>query len=147
MSVYKRVREDMTIAYQPLRKDRLVSIAWCLGEQKTRDEFIPYLIDNIGWEDGLNKLLAPFQYENSDSDEDDEDDDEVYLTIAKDLRDFIPCIGGVEYAPILLPLLEHLSMIYGDPFVRDTAVDSLCLIACKMNRIHLRNFFVPLLKV
>ncbi|WZZ45601.1 hypothetical protein YC2023_041860 [Brassica napus] len=100
---------------------RLSTIARALGEERTRKELIPFLS------------------ENSD------DDDEVLLAMAEELGVFIPFVGGIEHAHVILPPLESLCTVE-ETSVREKAVDSLCKIGSQMKESDLVNSFVPLLK-
>nr|VDD36825.1 unnamed protein product [Brassica oleracea] len=101
---------------------RLSTIARALGEERTRKELIHFLS------------------ENSD------DDDEVLLAMAGELVVFIPFVGGVEHAHVLLPPLESLCTVE-ETCVREKVVDSLCKIGSEMRESDLVDSFVPLVKV
>lgn len=111
---------DMQLRLNSIR--RLSTIARALGEERTRNELIPFLS------------------ENSD------DEDEVLLAMAEELGAFVPYVGGVEHAHVLLQLLETLCTVE-EACVRDKAVESLCRIGTQMNENDLINWFVPLVKV
>ncbi|CAH8358477.1 unnamed protein product [Eruca vesicaria subsp. sativa] len=111
--------DDIQLRLNSIR--RLSTIARALGEERTRKELIPFLS------------------ENSD------DDDEVLLAMAGELGVFIPFVGGVEHAHVLLPPLESLCTVE-ETCVREKAVDSLCKIGSQMRESDLVDFFVPLLK-
>lgn len=100
---------------------RLSTIARALGEERTRKELIHFLS------------------ENSD------DDDEVLLAMAGELVVFIPFVGGVEHAHVLLPPLESLCTVE-ETCVREKVVDSLCKIGSEMRESDLVDSFVPLVK-
>ncbi|KAL8091480.1 hypothetical protein AgCh_033913 [Apium graveolens] len=72
-------------------------------------------------------------------------EDQVLLAIAKELGVFIPYIGGVEHAHILLTPLETLCTIE-ETCVRDKAVESLCRIGSQMKESDLNEWFIPLVK-
>ncbi|CAL9248666.1 unnamed protein product [Arabidopsis halleri] len=95
---------------------RLSTIARALGEERTRKELIPFL-----------------------------DDDEVLLAMAEELGVFIPYVGGVEYAHVLLPPLETLSSVE-ETCVREKAVESLCRVGSQMKESDLVDHFIPLVK-
>ena len=101
---------------------RLSTIAKALGEERTRKELIPFL------------------NENSD------DDDEVLLAMAEELGSFIPHVGGVDYAYVLLPPLETLCTVE-ETVVRDKAVESLCKIGQQMTPKDIVEYMVPLVQV
>ncbi|KAF3515131.1 hypothetical protein F2Q69_00007997 [Brassica cretica] len=111
--------DDIQLRLNSIR--RLSTIARALGEERTRKELIPFLS------------------ENSD------DDDEVLLAMAEELGVFIPFVGGIEHAHVILPPLESLCTVE-ETSVREKAVDSLCKIGSQMKESDLVNSFVPLLK-
>ncbi|GLT34479.1 hypothetical protein SLA2020_089890 [Shorea laevis] len=100
---------------------KLSTIACALGEERTRKELIPFLSEN------------------------NDDDDEVLLAMAEELGVFIPCVGGVEHAHVLLPPLETLCTVE-ETCVRDKAVESLCRIGSQMREGDLVDSFIPLVK-
>uniref|UniRef100_A0A0D3CD66 Phosphatase PP2A regulatory subunit A/Splicing factor 3B subunit 1-like HEAT repeat domain-containing protein n=1 Tax=Brassica oleracea var. oleracea TaxID=109376 RepID=A0A0D3CD66_BRAOL len=100
---------------------RLSTISRALGEERTRKELIPFLSENSG------------------------DNDEVLLAMAEELGVFIPYVGGVEHAHVLLPPLESLCTVE-ETSVREKAVDSLCKIGFQMRESDLVDSFVPLVK-
>ncbi|KAG2265586.1 hypothetical protein Bca52824_072665 [Brassica carinata] len=101
---------------------RLSTIARALGEELTRKELIHFLSENS-----------------------DDDDDEVLLAMAGELVVFIPFVGGVEHAHVLLPPLESLCTVE-ETCVREKVVDSLCKIGSEMRESDLVDSFVPLVK-
>lgn len=112
--------EDIQLRLNSIRK--LSTIARALGEERTRKELIPFLSEN------------------------NDDDDEVLIAMAEELGVFIPYVGGVEHANVLLPPLETLCTVE-ETCVRDKAVDSLCRIGAQMREQDLVEYFVPLVKV
>ncbi|ONK68621.1 uncharacterized protein A4U43_C05F14050, partial [Asparagus officinalis] len=100
---------------------RLPTISRALGEERTRKELIPFLSEN------------------------NDDDDEVLLAMAEQLGVFIPYVGGVEHAHVLLQPLETLCSVE-ETCVRDKAVESLCQIGGQMKASHIVDCFIPLLK-
>ncbi|KAL0678650.1 hypothetical protein Bca4012_006631 [Brassica carinata] len=100
---------------------RLSTIARALGEERTRKELIPFLS------------------ENSD------DDDEVLLAMAEELGVFIPFVGGIEHAHVIIPPLESLCTVE-ETSVREKVVDSLCKICSQMKESDHVDSFVPLVK-
>ncbi|KAK6127711.1 hypothetical protein DH2020_038551 [Rehmannia glutinosa] len=100
---------------------RLSTIARALGEERTRKELIPFLSEN------------------------NDDDDEVLLAMAEELGNFIPYVGGVEHANVLLAPLEGLCSVE-ETCVREKAVDSLCRIGSQMRELDLVESFIPLVK-
>lgn len=101
---------------------RLSSIARELGEERTRKELIPFLCEH------------------------NDDEDEVLLALSEELGGFIPYVGGVEHAHVLLPLLGTLCTV-DETCVRDKAVESLCRIGSQMRERDLIDWFVSLVKV
>lgn len=112
--------EDIQLRLNSIR--RLSTIARALGEERTRKELIPFLSEN------------------------NDDDDEVLLAMAEELGVFIPYVGGVEHANVLLPPLETLCTVE-ETCVRDKAVESLCRIGSQMREKDLVECFIPMVKV
>ena len=112
--------DDIQLRLNSIR--RLSTIARALGEERTRKELIPFLSEN------------------------NDDDDEVLLAMAEELGVFIPYVGGVEHAHVLLPPLETLCSVE-ETCVREKAVESLCRIGTQMRESDLVDWFVPLVKV
>ncbi|KAK7269744.1 hypothetical protein RIF29_22479 [Crotalaria pallida] len=111
--------DDIQLRLNSIR--RLSTIARALGEERTRKELIPFLSEN------------------------NDDDDEVLLAMAEELGVFIPYVGGVEHASVLLPPLETLCTVE-ETCVRDKAVESLCRIGSQMRESDLVEYFIPLVK-
>ncbi|MBA0736650.1 hypothetical protein Gogos_010178, partial [Gossypium gossypioides] len=111
--------EDIQLRLNSIR--RLSTIARALGEERTRKELIPFLSEN------------------------NDDDDEVLLAMAEELGVFIPYVGGVQYANVLLPPLETLCTVE-ETCVREKAVESLCRIGAQMMEQDLVESFIPLVK-
>lgn len=112
--------DDIQLRLNSIR--RLSTIARALGEERTRKELIPFLSEN------------------------NDDDDEVLLAMAEELGVFIPYVGGVEHAHVLLPPLETLCTVE-ETCVRDKAVESLCRIGSQMRESDLVDWYIPLVKV
>lgn len=112
--------DDIQLRLNSIR--RLSTIARALGEERTRKELIPFLGEN------------------------NDDDDEVLLAMAEELGVFIPYVGGVEHAHVLLPPLETLCTVE-ETCVRDKAVESLCRIGSQMREGDLVDWYIPLVKV
>lgn len=68
------------------------------------------------------------------------------LAQAEQLGNFVPYVGGPQYAYLLLPLLETLSTVE-ETVVRDKAVESLSKVGSSMPDNHACEHFVPILKV
>ncbi|PSR91184.1 Serine/threonine-protein like [Actinidia chinensis var. chinensis] len=111
--------DDIQLRLNSIR--RLSTIARALGENRTRRELIPFLSEN------------------------NDDDDEVLLAMAEELGVFVPYVGGVEHAHVLLPPLETLCTVE-ETCVRDKAVESLCGIGSQMRDYDLVDWFIPLVK-
>ncbi|VAI16868.1 unnamed protein product [Triticum turgidum subsp. durum] len=111
--------EDIQLRLNSIR--RLSTIARALGEERTRKELIPFLSEN------------------------NDDEDEVLLAMAEELGVFIPYVGGVEHAHVLLPPLETLSTVE-ETCVRDKAVESLCRIGAQMKENDIVDYFIAVVK-
>ncbi|PWZ04817.1 hypothetical protein Zm00014a_011331 [Zea mays] len=111
--------EDIQLRLNSIR--RLSTIARALGEERTRKELIPFLSEN------------------------NDDEDEVLLAMAEELGVFIPYVGGVEHAHVLLPPLETLCTVE-ETCVRDKAVESLCRIGAQMKETDIVDWFIPVVK-
>uniref|UniRef100_A0A2N9GDU1 Reverse transcriptase zinc-binding domain-containing protein n=1 Tax=Fagus sylvatica TaxID=28930 RepID=A0A2N9GDU1_FAGSY len=109
--------DDIQLRLNSIR--RLSTIARALGEERTRKELIPFLSEN------------------------NDDDDEVLLAMADELGVFIPYVGGVEHAHVLLPPLETLCTVE-ETCVREKAVESLCRVGSQMREIDVVDWFIPL---
>lgn len=99
---------------------RLSTIALALGPERTRDELIPFLQDQL------------------------DDEDEVLLVLAEELGDFAEYVGGSEYAYLILGPLENLAAVE-ETLVREKASDSINKITPLLSPAHLKSYFVPLL--
>lgn len=101
---------------------RLSTIALALGQERTRTELVPFLEEVT-----------------------QEDEDEVLTVLAEELGNFIPYIGGPEYAHILLNTLEGLSAME-EPVVRDKAVEALNKLCETQTAEQVEQQFIPLIK-
>lgn len=90
--------EDVVLRLSSIR--RLSTIALALGPQRTREELIPFLQDQL------------------------DDEDEVLLVLAEELGGFADYVGGKEYAYTVLGPLENLAAVE-ETLVRDK-VSVLC---------------------
>lgn len=72
------------------------------------------------------------------------DNDESLTIIAKHFRDFVPFIGGKEYIPILLPMLETLCG-EEEVVVRDEAAESICHLCPSLGAAGVEEHVIPLL--
>mmetsp|Transcript_31978 Transcript_31978/g.46064 ORF Transcript_31978/g.46064 Transcript_31978/m.46064 type:complete len:674 (-) Transcript_31978:2077-4098(-) len=99
---------------------QLVPIARALGPERTRNELIPFLNDSV------------------------DDEDEVIAVIAEKLGELSSCVGGNEYAYIILSPLEFL--ICGeDSVVREKAVVSIETVVSKLTEDQCTKMFIPFL--
>lgn len=98
------------------------TIALALGEERTRQELIPF----VG--------------------ESNDDDEEVLLAMAEELGKFVQYVGGPTYAYTLLPPLEQLCSVE-ETVVRDKAVESLCSVGNVLPDKDVETHLFPLMKV
>ncbi|XP_020798387.1 serine/threonine-protein phosphatase PP2A 65 kDa regulatory subunit-like [Drosophila serrata] len=110
--------EDVQVRLNSIRK--LSTIALALGEERTRSELIPFLIEAIY-------------------------DVEVLLVLADQLGKFTSFVGGPEFAMYLIPPLESLATIE-ESVVRDMAVESLRNVANEHSPLDLEIHVVPTLQ-
>lgn len=101
--------------------EQLSVIATALGQQRTRDELLPFLNDTI------------------------DDEDEVLLALAEQLGQFIEYVGGGEWAYTLLLPLETLAAVE-EGAVRDKATSSIHTVAAALSEEHVREHLIPLIK-
>lgn len=101
---------------------RLSTIALALGEERTRQELIPF----VG--------------------ECNDDDEEVLLAMAEELGKFVQYVGGTNYAYTLLPPLEQLCSVE-ETVVREKAVESLCNVGSVLPDKDIETHLFPLMKV
>jgi len=92
-----------------------------LGEERTRQELIPFLEDNH------------------------DDDDEVLLALAEELGKFVPLVGGPTFSHTLLPILETLASV-DETVVRNKASESLVEIGASMSADDFEQHFIPVLE-
>lgn len=112
--------DELSVRLNSIR--RLGTIARALGEDRTRNELIPFLNDC------------------------NDDEDEVLQAMAEELGDFVNYVGGKDHAHVLLVPLETLSTVE-ETVVRDRAVESLCKIGSILSAKSISEFFLPLIKV
>ncbi|CCH61280.1 hypothetical protein TBLA_0E02270 [Henningerozyma blattae CBS 6284] len=112
--------DDISNRLEAMKK--LDTIALALGQQRTRDELIPFLIEVA-----------------------QDDEDEVFAVLADELGEFLPYIGGSKYASLLLPPLEILASTE-ETLVRDKAVASLNKVAKEFPEEQLLHDFIPLIE-
>lgn len=111
--------DDVASRVQAMK--RLDTIALALGPERTRSELIPFLEDVIP-----------------------EDEDEVIAIAADELGNFVPFVGGSQFATILIPVLEKVSACE-EPIVREKAVESLNKISKSLSNDQIVNNFIPLI--
>lgn len=101
--------------------NRLLTVALAMGPQRTREELLPF--------------LHAF----------DENNEEALSAIARQLGDFVEFVGGVEHAPLLLPLLEKLASAE-ETVIRDAAVESFAKVIPKLSADSVAATLVPTVK-
>lgn len=95
--------EDVVLRLSSIR--RLSTIALALGPQRTRDELIHFLQDQI------------------------DDEDEVLLVLAEELGNFSEFVGGKEWAWVVLGPLENLAAVE-ETLVREKVGSNHCSLHC-----------------
>lgn len=111
--------DDVTLRLNSVR--RLKTIASALGEERTRQELIPFLTES------------------------NDDEDEVLLALAEELGGFTPFVGGPSHAHCLLVPLEALCTVE-ETVVRDKAVESLRTVAAELPSGSVTDHFIPLIR-
>ncbi|KAM3268685.1 hypothetical protein P3S67_030649 [Capsicum chacoense] len=102
--------------------NNLSDIAQALGAERTRTELIPFLTENTH-----------------------DDEEEVLLRMIEQLGLFIPYVGGIEHASVLLPPLEYFCTTE-ETCVRDKAIEILCKIGSQMSQSDMIESFFPMLE-
>ncbi|KAJ2076438.1 protein phosphatase 2A structural subunit [Coemansia sp. RSA 988] len=97
---------------------RLGILALAMGEERTRDELIPFLDESI------------------------DDEDELLLALAELLGDFVQYVGGPKYAYVLLRPLENLAAAE-ETVVREKAVESINKLVEVMDQLHVEEYLIP----
>ena len=97
--------EDVALRLKAFKQ--LPTIASALGEERTRRELLPFLVDS------------------------GDDEDEVLLALACELPKLVPMVGGSEYVHLLLSPLENLLAV-DETVVRDAALESTACIVQHM---------------
>ncbi len=109
--------EDVTLRLNSV--ERLQSIALALGEERTRLELLPFLMEN------------------------QEDDDVILLALAGKLNgSFLSVVGGPRHAQCMLPILETLAAV-DETVVRAKATESMAEVGEVMATDDFRSQFVP----
>ena len=101
---------------------RLSTIALALGEERTRKELLPFLTES------------------------NDDEDEVLMAMAEELGNFVPHVGGTQFAFHLLVPLEQLAIVE-ETVVREKAVESINKVGAVMPESDLVEHFCPMIKV
>ncbi|EGO30982.1 hypothetical protein SERLADRAFT_455450 [Serpula lacrymans var. lacrymans S7.9] len=97
------------------------TIALALGNDRAREELVPFLQDSV------------------------DDEDEVLLALAEELgRNFEEYIGGKQYAHVLLGPLENLAAVE-ETLVRDKAAESIVKVAAVLSNTQIEEYYIPLL--
>eukprot|EP00730_Choanoeca_flexa_P016955 TRINITY_DN8102_c0_g1_i4.p1 TRINITY_DN8102_c0_g1~~TRINITY_DN8102_c0_g1_i4.p1 ORF type:complete len:617 (+),score=154.63 TRINITY_DN8102_c0_g1_i4:186-2036(+) len=109
--------QDLDARLASLRS--LAVIAKALGEQRTRDELIPYLTDSI------------------------DDEDEAMAELAQRLSDIIDLVGGSEHVLELIPAFEELASSE-EAIVRNRAAQGLNKLAVMLDSRQLYDAYIPL---
>eukprot|EP01147_Barroeca_monosierra_P000387 gene387-3734_t len=107
--------EDLQLRVNAVR--RLSTIALALGEERTRNELLPFLKDNL------------------------QEEDEIRLAVAEELSEFVPLVGGERYAHTLLFPLQALAAV-DEIVVRDKAVDSIKKISADLPSHEIEQYLV-----
>mmetsp|Transcript_69013 Transcript_69013/g.224993 ORF Transcript_69013/g.224993 Transcript_69013/m.224993 type:complete len:597 (-) Transcript_69013:110-1900(-) len=98
----------------------LGTIATALGQERTREELLPFLQEII------------------------DDDDEVLIALAEQLRQGLEWVGGPQYAYALIGPLEELCNVE-EITVRESATESLKILAGHMSSEHISRHFCALI--
>ncbi|KAF2883855.1 hypothetical protein ILUMI_22324 [Ignelater luminosus] len=101
---------------------KLTTVAIALDREKTRTELIPFL-------DTLTEGIY--------------NDDEVLLSLGEELGNFLPYVGGTEYAHLILNILEKLASIE-ENLIREKAIESLHKIIKVLDTNIVETAFIPL---
>lgn len=101
--------------------NRLEAVASVLGEQRTREELLPFVTDGT------------------------DDEDEVLLALANSLGKLVPLVGGGDHAHTILPPLELLLTVEENT-VRDAATESTLIVAAALPDAIFRDKYASMLK-
>ncbi|KAJ2219952.1 protein phosphatase 2A structural subunit, partial [Coemansia sp. RSA 485] len=93
---------------------RLSVLALAIGEERTREELIPFLDESI------------------------DDEDELLLSLAEVLGDFVQYVGGPKYAYVLLRPLENLAAAE-----ETVAVESINKLVELMDQPQVEEYLIP----
>lgn len=111
--------EDVVLRLNAIR--RLSTIALALGEERCRDELVPFLMESL------------------------DDEDEVLLALAEELGGFTEYVGGPQWAHLLLSPLENLAAVE-ETLVRDKAAESINKICSVLSPAQIVEYYLPLLR-
>ncbi|WWC66209.1 uncharacterized protein I206_100110 [Kwoniella pini CBS 10737] len=111
--------EDVVLRLSSIR--RLSTIALALGPQRTREELIVFLQDQL------------------------DDEDEVLLVLAEELGNFAEYVGGNQYAWTVLGPLENLATVE-ETLVRDKAAESISKLSVLLSPAQIEEHLLPLIK-
>eukprot|EP00792_Barthelona_sp_PAP020_P005225 TRINITY_DN2558_c0_g2_i1.p1 TRINITY_DN2558_c0_g2~~TRINITY_DN2558_c0_g2_i1.p1 ORF type:complete len:594 (+),score=154.73 TRINITY_DN2558_c0_g2_i1:31-1782(+) len=100
---------------------QLSTIALALGPQRTREEFLPFLAERT-----------------------DDISDDVLIALAKQIGDFIPYIGGGEFAEVLFPLIPPL-LTSDEAEVRNAATSSFVSIIDELTTVLVDNKIINII--
>lgn len=112
--------DDIALKLNSIR--RLGTIALALGDARTREELLPYLLES-----------KP-------------EEDEIMVALAEEIGKLVPSVGGPEHAHCLVPLLEDLAR-EDETVVREAAVKSLQIVGKEFNDEQAMSHLVPCIKV
>jgi serine/threonine-protein phosphatase 2A regulatory subunit A len=114
--------DDVSLRIHAIQE--LPRIAKAIGEERTRTELLPFVLETI------------------------DDEDEVLLALAGQLDErFLPYVGGKDYLSAMLEPLEQLAQVE-ETVVRERAVESILSLArcCEPGEHWFLDAFYPLLK-
>lgn len=112
--------DDIALKLNSIR--RLGTIALALGDERTRSELLPYLLES-----------KP-------------DEDELMEALAEEVGKLVPCVGGPPHAHTLVPLLEELAR-QDETVVRDAAVRALQKVGAEFGGEQVMAHLVPTIQV
>jgi serine/threonine-protein phosphatase 2A regulatory subunit A len=112
--------DDVALKLNSIR--RLGTIALALGDERTRSELLPYLLES-----------KP-------------EEDELMVALAEEVGKLVQHVGGPSHAHCLVPLLEDLAR-QDETVVREAAVKSLQIVGKDFNDEQAMTHLVPCIKV
>lgn len=112
--------EDLTLRLNAIH--RVSAIALALGEERTRDELLPFLHESL------------------------DDDDEILLALAQELgENFVEYVGGPAHAHLILVVLESLAAVE-ETLVREKAAESITKLCQVLSPSQIQEHYVPLVR-